>query len=153
MTPLERAARALAKAESGEDCYDSFDEDFQKTFKDGARAVLEAVMANIDAYDPYLHQTGKPGVLRVTGPIAYTLAIRRIMADHPHRDVDGRNEIGLEYNVYGNDMQHVTVFTGHYSKQTASIVRLSPLKRLVSRVYGIAQRLHDRVRHPAKLKD
>jgi hypothetical protein len=89
--------------------------------------------------------------LRVTGPIAYTLAIRRIMADHPHRDLDGRNEIGLEYNVYG-EMNHVTVFKGHYSTQTASIVRLGPVKRLVSRLYGLAQYLHDLVRAPEKLK-
>ena len=115
------------------------------------KAVLEAVMANIDAYDPYLHQTGKRGVLRVTGPIAYTLAIRRVMDQHPHREVDGRNAIGLEYNVLG-EMNHVTVFKGHYSMQTASIVHLRPLKRLVSRVYGLAQYLHDRVRDPAKLK-
>jgi len=116
------------------------------------KAVLEAVMANMDAYDPYLHQTGKRGVLRVTGPIAYTLAIRRIMDQHPHREVDGRNQIGLEYNVFG-EMNHVTVFKGHYSKQTASIVRLRPLKRMVSRLYSLAQYLHDRVRDPAKLKD
>jgi hypothetical protein len=43
MSPLERAARALAKAESGEDCFDDFDEDFQETFMAAARAVLEAV--------------------------------------------------------------------------------------------------------------
>lgn len=117
------------------------------------KAVLEAVTANIDAYDPYLHQTGKRGVLRVTGPIAYTLAIRRVMEHHPHREVDGRNVIGLEYNVYGPDMNHVAVFKGHYSRQTASIVRLRRLKRLVSRVYGLAQYLHDRLRDPTKLKD
>jgi mannosyltransferase OCH1-like enzyme len=115
------------------------------------KAVIEAVLANIDAYDPYLHQTGKRGVLRVTGPIAYTLAIRRIMADHPHRDLDGRNEIGLEYNVFG-EMNHVKVFKSHYSMQTAPIVRLGPFKRLMSGVYGVAQYLHDRVRDPAKLK-
>lgn len=116
------------------------------------KAVLEAVMANMDAYDPYLHQTGKRGVLRVTGPIAYTLAIRRIMEQHPHRNINGRKEIGLEYNVYG-EMQHMNVFKGHYSRQTASIVRLGPVKRLVSRLYGLAQYLHDRVRDPAKLEN
>jgi mannosyltransferase OCH1-like enzyme len=116
------------------------------------KAVLEAVMANIDAYDPHLHQTGKRGVLRVTGPIAYTLAIRRIMDQHPHRNINGRKEIGLEYNVYG-EMQHMNVFKGHYSRQTASIVRLGPVKRLVSRLYGLAQYLHDRVRDPAKLEN
>jgi hypothetical protein len=115
------------------------------------KAVLETVMENIDVYDPHLHQTGKRGVLRVTGPITYTLAIRRIMADHPHRDLDGRNEIGLEYNVLG-EMNHVSVFKGHYSKQTASIVRLGRFKRLASSLYGVIQYLHDRVLDPDKLK-
>jgi hypothetical protein len=43
MSPLERAARALAEAESGEDRFDDFDEEFQETFRAAARAVLVAV--------------------------------------------------------------------------------------------------------------
>lgn len=110
------------------------------------KAVLEQVFENIDTYDPYLHQTGKRGVLRVTGPVPYTLAIERIRAQHPHRVVDGRAALGLEYNVYGADKGHVGVFKGHYSLQTASIVKLGPVKRMVSRLYGLAQYFHDQVR-------
>jgi mannosyltransferase OCH1-like enzyme len=110
------------------------------------KEVLEVVLSNIDYYDPHLHQTGKRGVLRLTGPVPYTLAIERIITLHPHRVVDGRNELGLEYNVYGSDTGHVSVFKGHYSLQTASIVRLNPFKRLLSRGYGLAQYLHDQVR-------
>lgn len=116
------------------------------------KAVLEAVMTNIDGYDPHLHQTGKRGVLRLTGPVTYTLAILRIIDQHPHRQVDGRNLMGLEYNIFGPDLNHVPLFKGHYSKQTAPIVHMRPLKRAISRLYGLAQYLHDRlVRSPGEL--
>ena len=114
------------------------------------KAVMETVLSNIDAYDPYLHQTGKRGVLRLTGPITYTMAIHRIMNHHPHRVVDGRKQIGLEYNVYGEHLEHAQVFKGHYSMQTASIVRLRPFKRQLSRVYGLAQYMHDHLRRGRK---
>jgi mannosyltransferase OCH1-like enzyme len=109
------------------------------------KAVLEQVFFNIDKYDPYLHQTGKRGTLRVTGPVPYTLAIERIRSQYPHRVVDSRNALGLEYNVIDGDQGHVKVFKGHYSLQTAPIVKLTPLKRQLSRVYGLAQFLHDRL--------
>lgn len=108
------------------------------------RAVMDTIMTNIDTYDPYLHQTGKRGVLRLTGPIAYTLTIMRMMDAHPHRVVDGLNEMGLDYNIYAN-LGHANVFKGHYSRQTAPIVRLSPRKRVLSSMYGCAQFVHDRV--------
>ncbi|MFK3739407.1 glycosyltransferase family 32 protein [Massilia sp. TN1-12] len=107
------------------------------------KEVLDTCFANIDTYDPYLHQTGKRGVLRLTGPITYTLAICRVQDRHPHRVVDGYNQLGLRYNIYGPNLGHVPVFKGHYSTQTSSIVRLTPAKRALSRVYGLAQGVHD----------
>ena len=66
----------------------------------------------------------------LTGPVTYTMAIHRIMDRHPHRVVDGRREIGLEYNVYGEHLEHALVFKGHYSRQTAPIGRPScPARR------------------------
>jgi mannosyltransferase OCH1-like enzyme len=106
------------------------------------KAVLEQVLENIDLYDPHLHGTGKSGVLRVTGPTAYTLAIERIRDQGSHRAVTGHDQLGLEYNIHSaND--HLQVFTSHYSLQTAPIVRLRPLKRTLSHAYGLAQRAHD----------
>jgi len=107
------------------------------------KAVIETTLANIDLYDPYLHQTGKRGVLRLTGPITYSLAIDPIMARHPHRVVDSRNELGFEYNVYPNQ-SHQNVFKSHYSMQTAPIVRMKPHKRVLSQVYRLMQYVHDR---------
>jgi len=108
------------------------------------KAVVEQILDNIDTYDPHLHQTGKSGVLRLTGPIPYTLAIERIRPQHPHRVVDGRRVLGLEYNIYEHTSGHVAVFKKHYSLQTTSIVKLRPLKRQLSRLYAVAQYFHDR---------
>jgi len=106
------------------------------------KAVIETVLANIDTYDPSLHGVGKKGVLRVTGPIAYTTAIHRIQREHPHRVVDIKDELGFEYNVY-RDQSHEKEFKSHYSRQSKPVVRLSWAKRQFSRVYGLIQAIHD----------
>jgi inositol phosphorylceramide mannosyltransferase catalytic subunit len=106
------------------------------------KEVLETVLENIDRYDPSLHGVGKNGVLRVTGPIAYTLAIHRALDAHPHRFADSEKELGFDYNLY-RGQSHETVFRSHYSVQTAPVVRLGVRKRCLSRVYGLVQYLHD----------
>lgn len=106
------------------------------------KAVLENVMGNIDAYDPSLHGVGKKGVLRVTGPVAYTMAIHRIKDQHAHRVVDITAELGLEYNIY-RDQSHEKVFKSHYSAQTAPVVRLGWAKRYLTTVYALFQAIHN----------
>ena len=41
-------------------------------------AVIQRVKRNIDNYDPLQERVGKIAVLRMTGPIAYTLAIQSV---------------------------------------------------------------------------
>lgn len=41
MSPVERAARALARHESGTDCYDGLDEAQQQTLQDSVRVVMD----------------------------------------------------------------------------------------------------------------
>jgi mannosyltransferase OCH1-like enzyme len=106
------------------------------------KEVIETVLCNIDRYDPHLHRVGKNGVLRVTGPIAYTLAIHRVLKRHPHRIVDSARELGFEYNVYRNQ-SHETTFRSHYSTQTAPVVKLGFVKSSLSHLYGLLQYLHD----------
>jgi len=106
------------------------------------KEVIDTVLCNIDLYDPLLHRIGKNGVLNVTGPIAYTLAIHRVITRHPHRIVDSIGELGFEYNVYRNQ-SHETVFRSHYSSQTAPVVKLGFARRNLSHLYGLIQYLHD----------
>lgn len=105
-------------------------------------AVIETVLANIDTYIPSLHGVGKNGVLRVTGPIAYTRAIHRILAQHPYRIVDSDRDLGLQYNIYSNQ-SHETTFKSHYSVQVAPLLRLGAGKQLANRFWGIIQFAHD----------
>lgn len=51
MSPVERAARALARHESGTDCYDGLDEAQQQTLQESVRVVLEALQEPADLED------------------------------------------------------------------------------------------------------
>jgi mannosyltransferase OCH1-like enzyme len=83
-------------------------DEFQQWFIVSPRAhpFLEAVIArvseNIRSYDPLRSGVGASGVLRTTGPIAYTLAIQPILQDHSHRFVDVF-ELGFRYSCFAND--------------------------------------------------
>lgn len=106
------------------------------------KAVLETVLANIDTYVPSLHGVGKNGVLRVTGPIAYTRAIHRIIAQHPHRVVDSAHDLGLQYNIYRNQ-SHETAFKSHYSTQVHPLLQLGAGKQVATRFWGLVQATYD----------
>lgn len=89
------------------------------------KAVIAGVMRNIDEYDPLMHGPGKLGVLRVTGPIAYTNAIDPIRQDHPHKMVD-IEQLGFIYSVTGgsaHELSHELLFPNHYRGSQEPIVR------------------------------
>ena len=109
------------------------------------KAVIDTVLGNIDAYDPIIHGTGKYGVLRLTGPIAYTLAIQRVLGTAPHRVADSKKELGLSYNVYSGQ-SHQTTFKSHYSLQTASVVHQHGARKLMNGVYAVLQKLYHLVK-------
>lgn len=79
------------------------------------RAVIEAVLRNIRSYDPMRHSIGKPAVVRVTGPIAYTLAIAPLLSLHSHRIVDSAADLGFEYSIYPK-RDHEAALGAHYSE-------------------------------------
>ena len=80
--------------------------------------VIDAVLRNIETYDPTKHGVGKLGVIRVSGPIAYTLAIHDFIGIHKHRLIDVTAE-GLEYNAVGS---YTREFFPHYSSLNEPIV-------------------------------
>jgi mannosyltransferase OCH1-like enzyme len=83
-------------------------------------AVIEAVLSNIDKYNPLTDGIGKRGVLRVTGPTAYTDAIRRIESANACRVVD-IEDLGFRYSIF-HRFSHQEIFHNHYSKQIEPIV-------------------------------
>jgi len=80
------------------------------------KAVIDIVKENIKTYR-ISDGVCKNGVLKVTGPIAYSEAIIPILNDYPHRLVSYYEYIGLIYNNLENNMSHKNVFSKtHYTK-------------------------------------
>ena len=98
------------------------------------KSVIERVLRNIEIYNPALHGTGKYGVLRVTGPIAFTLAIHGSRALHRHRLVDSEEDLGLRYSIFSGE-NHMRLFNGHYSEQVAPLVQVGAVRKLSGHVY------------------
>lgn len=88
------------------------------------RAVIASVLANIDSYVPWRVEPGAHGTYKVTGPIAYTLAIHPLREHYPHRLVN-TVEAGLEYSIFSG-RSHSAIFTIHYFGLTEPLVKLGP---------------------------
>jgi len=105
------------------------------------RAVILRVLANIDAYSPLWHGIGKNGVLWLTGPVAYTLAITPLLAQNPHRLLAGHDELGLVYSVFKANaaVAHRTMFKYHYAEMTEPVAAISGPTRLLWAIFGPLQ--------------
>jgi hypothetical protein len=108
------------------------------------KAVIERVLANIDCYKPWLHGTGGNGVLRLTGPIAYTLAIHPLLSLHPHRLVHDEAELSLVYSMLTSS-SHKPFFKGHYTTLTESVVNMSGVENVMAEIYSLAKKTKRRV--------
>lgn len=105
------------------------------------RAVVETVLSNIDLYNYRLHGGGRKGVLRTTGPIAYTSAILPHVEESDFRWVDSEADLGFEYSVYRNE-SHRTLFKKHYTQLSEPIVRMQSWRGLQSTLVGLLKRIH-----------
>jgi mannosyltransferase OCH1-like enzyme len=109
------------------------------------RAVIDTVLTNIDLYRPWLHGVGKMGVLRVTGPIPYTLAISPLRSKYAHRYERNNEALGLIYSALNSE--HKNIFKNHYSLQTYPVItsnRMDPFWNLVFSIYKKYMRIHSR---------
>jgi len=106
------------------------------------RAVLLRVLDNIASYRPESVGVGKYGVLRTTGPIAYTLAIDAIRARHQHRFVCAEEDLGLLYSICadrGRDSEHARFFPIHYSQLAHPVVTLKLRRRIAWKMYLLSR--------------
>ena len=93
------------------------------------KAVIAYVTSNISSYTVERFGVGGPGVLRVTGPVAYTLAIREIRTEYRHRLVNV-HRLGLKYSIYEDKNKsgveiarsHVDRIGPHYWNLRAPII-------------------------------
>jgi inositol phosphorylceramide mannosyltransferase catalytic subunit len=95
------------------------------------RAVISAVMGNIASYRPWREGVGRPGVVRLTGPVAYTLAIEAVRQQHPYRMVEAERDLGLEYSAVRSSGGHYKFFSRHYSELDHPIVAQSLMGKSV----------------------
>lgn len=83
------------------------------------KAVIAAMLHEIDRYRPWTHLTGRIGVLNVTGPIMYTNAIYPIADLYRRKWYRYDKDASLIYNITGRDSN---VNGGHYSKSKESVI-------------------------------
>ena len=91
------------------------------------KAVVENVCNNIQNYNPILHDTGGWGVVNLTGPIAYSLAIEPIIDLYPHRLERDNSKYGLIYSVFeskGIALGHHKILKKHYTQFNESLIML-----------------------------
>lgn len=88
------------------------------------KAVIENVCQNIQDYNPIFHESGRTGVLQLTGPIAYTLAINPLLNIYPHRVTRYDNQLGFVYSIFKHEINnhHISLFNTHYTTLKNSIV-------------------------------
>jgi mannosyltransferase OCH1-like enzyme len=93
------------------------------------KAVINNVINNILNYDIEKDGVGKPGVLKVTGPIIYTQTIEPILFKYNHKLYKTNEYIGLVYNnLYttkrvSNSHSHYSLFNStHYSNLTSPVI-------------------------------
>jgi len=104
------------------------------------KAVINTVLRNINLYNPIFHGVGKDGVLRLTGPISYTLAIESLLKKYKYRLVDSYSELGLEYSIYF-EKSHKFIFDQHYSTLKDSIINLNSSKKISFFLYRVLKRV------------
>lgn len=113
-------------------------------------AVIESVLHNIEHYSSRRFGTGKNGVLRVTGPIAYTLAIYPLLDKFAHRRVVCV-EAGFIYAASGSSERHVLNDRLHYSRLRHPIVvppgDAGPLAKLGFRLQRLVLMQLARLKH------
>jgi inositol phosphorylceramide mannosyltransferase catalytic subunit len=102
--------------------------------------VVDQVLQNIRTYRPWRFGVSRPGVFRVTGPIAYTRALVPHLHRFPCRIVPTEADLGLQYSVLDgyNHLQH---FQAHYSRHDFPVVALPHHARIAAAAYIAVRRL------------
>ena len=109
------------------------------------REVIHSVLKNIDNYTPWRCGVGKDGVLRLTGPIAYTLAIHPLRAKYQHRYERFCNDCGLIYTILQDENHHKIILKNHYSKQVEPIIQLEGWRKVLGALYSWRKTLSHKI--------
>lgn len=83
--------------------------------------VINKVVFNIDHYTTEKFGVGRKGVLRTSGPIAYTLAIAPMLKDNAFRIIDAEAS-GFVYSIYEGKYEHAKLFKNRYTDLNEPII-------------------------------
>lgn len=111
------------------------------------KAVILSIMNNIDHYRPWIHGVGGRGVVRLTGPIAYTLAILPLLERYEHRRVRRDSDIGLMYCALQGPSHLSLVIKPHYRSLGDSVVILTGAGNiLIYKTYAMVRFFYRKMR-------
>lgn len=107
------------------------------------KSVIDSVCRNIRVYNPFFDGKGAMATLKVTGPIAYSIAIAPHINQHPHT-LSTDAELGLMYSIYNQNqatkLAHRKIFKSHYSRSTKPLIKQHPVITfsyiLLCRIFG-----------------
>ena len=105
------------------------------------RGVIESVLHNVDAYSARRFGAGKPGTLRMSGPIAYTLAVEALRTQHPHTYLAAPSARGFRYSALEAGDSHFGLFGTHYTELKTPVVTPSRLEALLIRALRFLKRM------------
>jgi len=92
-------------------------------------AVIVRVLDNLRRYPWGAFGVGRRGVVALTGPIAYTLAIHPLLPRCPHRKLDISADGGFVYNIRGHKHEKTDDdFPVHYSRLRHPVVKMTRLQ-------------------------
>jgi inositol phosphorylceramide mannosyltransferase catalytic subunit len=83
-------------------------------------SVINLVKNNLEQYNPFKDDVGKTGVLRATGPIAFSSAMIPHLESGLCRVTEFESQ-GLVYSIYGFQ-RHRKLYKKHYSKVKSPLV-------------------------------
>lgn len=96
--------------------------------------VIKAVMRNIDQYSTFRNGVGGPAVLRLTGPVAYTLAIEQSVYRESLTKID-YFAYGYKVSIFDNDKIHMSLSRLHYGRRLNPIIKRGLLESFATIVF------------------
>lgn len=111
------------------------------------KAVIESVLRNIEIYSPTIHGVGRYGVFRLTGPVAYSLAIGPLLTSYPNRLCNYNSDLGLVYSIFENVTEHRKLFKSHYALLKTPIVAQTGINKVREDIFHLAKKVKDALSH------
>ena len=96
--------------------------------------VIKAVVRNIDQYKAFRNGVGGPAVLRLTGPVAYTLAIEQSIYRESLTKIDFFSR-GYKFSIFESNKIHVSIGKIHYGRRLNPIIKKGLLASCAVIVY------------------